>query len=523
MSSAIPPETFLTALTPALLVVGGIVSPLVFKRGKGVAASTGLFFLVALAVNTWMLLGMQHGSFYYYPTIEGLVLNPASAFVVELTLILGLLGVIYSYRYFEEEKILSPFYLLFSFFIATLVLMATSFNMLIIYIAFEASTIAGGILILFTRRRSATKAAVRFFLLSVIGAVIILVGILYQNQLTGGFMLIDPVTKLSAFSGIANSDLVLLSTLYAIGFSIKVGIFPFGLLWLPAAHSEAPTPVSAILSGVMVQIAAFAVSRVVGVINPASTQLGAALAILGALSVITGAVLAAVEATSGSKYSRFHVGSIHIRGIKRIWAFSTSSEVGVFYLLIGLALMEPAYSPLFFAGILLHFLNHGLAKALLFFDSGFVIETSRTADLSVLKGLGGKVGVNGLSYLIGGFSLALIPGTLGYNTFLEFTSGHMGIEVTALILTAAAFIFFTTLYSLRAIISGKPKAKVEYLKPPHGHAVLRIPGVVLGVFLVALGLVVLFGASGIALGEYYQVFKEWFELAAETITKVGAF
>uniref|UniRef100_A0A7J3UY40 NADH:quinone oxidoreductase/Mrp antiporter transmembrane domain-containing protein n=1 Tax=Candidatus Methanosuratincola petrocarbonis (ex Vanwonterghem et al. 2016) TaxID=1867261 RepID=A0A7J3UY40_9CREN len=507
-------ESVLTIAVPILIVLGGIISPLVFRKGKALAASASLFFLVALALNSWLLIGVQEGAALYYPNTQGIIFNAASAFIVEITLALGFLGAIYSYRYFEDEKILPPFYALYSFFIATLVIMAVSFNILIIYVAFEASTIAGGVLILFTKRRSATKAAVRFFVLSVIGAVTILVGILYQNSLTGTFML-----EQSAFSGVANGDLVLLSALYAIGFSIKVGIFPFGLLWLPAAHSEAPTPVSAILSGVMVQIAAFAASRIIGVISPASYELGLSLVALGALSVIVGAVLAAVEATSGSKYSRFHVSPVNIKGIKRIWAFSTSSEVGVFYILIGLALMAPALSPLFFAGILLHFLNHGLAKALLFFDSGFVIETSRTADLSLLKGLGGKVGVNGLTYLIGGFSLSLIPGTLGYNTFLEFTRGHISMEITAVILTAALFIFFTTLYSLRSIVAGKPRAKVEYIDKVHSHAILRIPGVLLAICIVALGIIVLLGANGIALEGYYHQFEEWFSVAAKTISE----
>lgn len=508
-------ESFLVILVPLLIVLCGVLSPVLFKKGKTLAVFSSLFFVAALALNTWLLAEVQEGSALYYPSTQGIIFNAASAFVVEITLALGLLGAIYSYRYFEDEKILPPFYMLYSFFIATLIVMAVTFDVLIIYVAFEASTIAGGVLILFTKRRSATKAAVRFFVLSVIGAIIILAGILYQNFLTGSFML-----EQSTFSGIPNSELVLLSALYAIGFSIKVGIFPFGLLWLPAAHSEAPTPVSAILSGVMVQIAAFAASRIIGVISPLSYELGLLLVTLGALSVIFGAALAAVEATSGSKHSRFHVSPVQIRGIKRIWAFSTSSEVGVFYMLIGLALISPALTPLFFAGILLHFLNHGLAKALLFFDSGFVIETSRTADLSLLKGLGSRVSVNGLTYLIGGFSLSLIPGTLGYNTFLEFTRGHIGMEITAVIITAALFIFFTTLYSLRIIVAGKPKAKIEYVEGKvHSHAILRIPGIVLAIAIVTLGVIVLLGANGIALEGYYHQFEEWFSVAARTISE----
>ncbi len=365
-------NSLLAIIAPMALLLGGILAPITSKKGKGMLATLSAFFIIAIAINTWILLNIGEGALYF-PTASGILINSSSAFVVELTLILGFLGAIYSAQYFEDDTHLGAFYALYALFLASLIVMATSFNMLIIYVGFEASTIAGGILILFTRRQSATKAAVRFFIMSVLGAIIILAGILFQNWLTGTYIL-----HVSYYS-IASSDMVLLAAIYAIGFSIKVGIFPFGLLWLPAAHSEAPTPLSAILSGVMVQIAAFAVARIVGAIDPVSDTLAWVILGMGAASVIVGAALAAVESTAGSKWSRFHVSQINIRGIKRIWAFSTSSEVGVFYILIGLAILEPALWYVFFMGILLHFLNHGLAKALLFFDSGFVIETSHVA------------------------------------------------------------------------------------------------------------------------------------------------
>lgn len=133
--------------------------------------------------------------------------------------------------------------------------------------------------------------------------------------------------------------------------------------------------------------------------------------------------------------------------------------------------------------------------------------------------MGSKIGANGLTYLIGGFSLSLVPGTLSYNTLLEFTRGHIGMGVTALIITAATLIFFTTLSSFRVIVFGKPKAKIEYIKEVHGHGVLRIPGIVLALCILILGIVVLLGANGIALTEQYKIFEEWFNLAASTICK----
>lgn len=504
-------ESPLVIIVPFLLILGGVVSFLV-KKEKLAAFSSALFFLIALSFNTWLLLNVGEGAFIY-PNIAGIVVNASSAFITEIALLLAILSVIYSYRYFEDGKILPQFYFMFSIFITTLILMSSSFNILIMYITFEASTITGGVLILFTRRRSATKAAARFFILSGIGAVIILSGILYQNMLTG-FVLIREM-----FSKIPSSELVLLASLYALGFGIKVGIFPFGLFWLPAAHSEAPTPVSAILSGIMVQVAAFVVARIIGVISPASDILSFILVILGTLSIITGSMLALIEAVLGSKFSRFHVGTVNIRGIKRIWAFSTCSEMGVFYILIGLGISSPPLFPLFFMGILLHFLNHGLAKALLFFDSGFIIETSRIADLSIMKGIGRKLGVNGFSYLIGGSSLSMIPGTLGYNTLLEITSGHMTKEVAIIIIVSAILIFTTTVYSLLKVAYGKPKVKIEYLKEIKTHTLLRVPGIVLSICILILGMMVLLGSSGIALQSYYHEMEKWFSLAAKTVVE----
>lgn len=504
-------NSLLAIIAPIALLLGGILAPITSKKGKGMLATISAFFAIAIAINTWILLNIGEGALYF-PTASGILINSSSAFVVELTLILGFLGAIYSAQYFEDDAHLGAFYALYALFLASLIVMATSFNMLIIYVGFEASTIAGGILILFTRRQSATKAAVRFFIMSVLGAIIILAGILFQNWLTGTYIL-----HVSYYS-IASSDMVLLAAIYAIGFSIKVGIFPFGLLWLPAAHSEAPTPLSAILSGVMVQIAAFAVARIVGAIDPVSDTLAWVILGMGAASVIVGAALAAVESTAGSKWSRFHVSQINIRGIKRIWAFSTSSEVGVFYILIGLAILEPALWYVFFMGILLHFLNHGLAKALLFFDSGFVIETSHVANISFLRGLGSKIGPNGLTYLIGGLSLSLIPGTLGYTTLREFTSPQMPLWITILVFCAAALIGFTTLYSLWCFISNKPKVNVTDIDGHHRSLpLLRLPGIFIAICIIALGLIITLGANNIAFHDLYLQIEEWFQTAAFTI------
>jgi len=499
-------ESFIAIISPIILIIGGIITSILFSKKKSIIISLSIFSLIAILINTWLLI---NGEITYYPNINGILINYSTAFILEVTYFISFLAIVYSYHYFEDNKELRYFSLLFPLFIATLSIMASSFNLLLMYVSFEASTILGGIIILLTRRRSAVKATMRFFLWSIIGAILIIIGILYQNYTIGNVILNH---------GISYPEIT--TILYAIGFGIKIGVFPFGLFWLPAAHSEAPTPMSAVLSGIMVQIAAFTTSRIIGIMSPFNTNIGLFLMIIGILSIITGSLLAVIESIYGSKYSRFHVGMVHIKGIKRIWAFSTCSEVGYFYLLIGLALIYPNLMLFFFSAILLHFLNHGLAKALLFFDSGFVINTSRIADLSLMKGLGRRVGWNGFTYLIGGFSLSLIPGTLGYNTFLEFIKGNINLEIMIIILISAILILFTTLYSFKIIVFGKPKVKIQYIKDIEEHLSLRIPGLILAICIISLGILILLGSNGIFFTEYYHEFENWFKLIAKTICEV---
>ncbi|MDD1776326.1 MAG: hypothetical protein LUP94_03125, partial [Candidatus Methanomethylicus sp.] len=162
----------------------------------------------------------------------------------------------------------------------------------------------------------------------------------------------------------------------------------------------------------------------------------------------------------------------------------------------------------------------GLSKALLFFDSGYVIESSHVADLSVLRGLGSKLGPNGLTYLVGGLSLSLIPGTLGFTTFREFTSEHMLFAITVVVFCAAALILFTTLYSFRCFVSNKPNVKITDINQHHRSlALLKIPGIVIAICILVLGVIMTLGATNIAFQAQYAQIEEWFQIAAFSIVR----
>ncbi|MEM2942965.1 MAG: proton-conducting transporter membrane subunit, partial [Candidatus Bathyarchaeia archaeon] len=213
-------------------------------------------FAIATLINTYFLIASLNGTFRY-ATLGELTANAASICISELVLILGFLGVIYSFGYIEERAETWVYYLLYQLFAAMMLGMASSFNILVVYIFLEASSVASALLVMFSRRRSSILATYRYLALSIFGGLIIVISIFYQYQLTN-------TLDLAALSKLGQAEVNILSTLYLLGFGIKAGLLPFGLIWLPPAHSEAPIPIHTLLSAALVQVAAFDIARILG-------------------------------------------------------------------------------------------------------------------------------------------------------------------------------------------------------------------------------------------------------------------
>ena len=200
--------------------------------------------------------------------------------------------------------------------------------------------------------------------------------------------------------------------LFLVGFGVKCGLWPFGQFWLPDAHPAAPSPVSALLSGVMVKTGIYGLMRYFLWLVPAEERLhfplawwGGLLALLGTATLLTGAVQGLGQ-----------------RQAKRLLAFSTISQVG--YIVFGLGaclLLLPArdrlllmLAPAAFYGALFHTINHGLFKSLLFLNAGAVLHATGTQDLNKLGGLLRLMPWTGVLALVGSFAIAGVPLFNGY-------------------------------------------------------------------------------------------------------------
>ncbi|MEM2840690.1 MAG: proton-conducting transporter membrane subunit [Candidatus Bathyarchaeia archaeon] len=506
------------ALAPMIIpVLSGIAS--VVLGAKSVKIRNFIItvaFIVAFLLNTYFLGLSIIGSFNYVELGEFTV-NAASLFLSELILLLGLVGVLYSFGYIEERSETWAYYLFYQFFIAMMIGMVSSFNILVIYIFMEGSSVTSAVLVMFSRRRSSILAAYRYIALSIFGGIILVGGIFLQYHLTGNL-------NITILTNLGSSHLNILSTLYLLGLGVKAGLLPFGPLWLPPAHSEAPIPIHTLLSAALVQAAAFNIARVLGAIGITNIYISNMLLTLGLTSMLVGSLYALLEALIGSSYTRFHVGFRHIRGIKRVWAFSTISEVGYIATFLGLAGILASQGSadealiLGFGGALIHMYNHGFAKSQLLFDSGILIKMSHAEDLNFMGGLAKRLPFMKLSFTVGAFSLGLFPGTLGVVTMKEllFNDG-VPIMIKATVVTTAGLSLAACCLVWYSAFFSKPNHKLN--DDTTIPKIMYLPGLIMGALILAFG--IYFTLEWIGVTSSSSKIMSVLKILAETMVKVS--
>ena len=167
-----------------------------------------------------------------------------------------------------------------------------------------------------------------------------------------------------------------------VGFGTKAGIAPFHP-WLPDAHAEAPTPVSVLLSAVMIKMAVYAMARTVSIFLPTWSQLSLFLVGIGCFTMLLGIVMALTQ-----------------DDLKRLLAYSSVSQIGYIVAGVGLGTYLGCYGGLF------HLLNHAIFKGLLFMCVGAVVYATGLRRISELAGLRRRMPVTGLCFLVGALAIA---------------------------------------------------------------------------------------------------------------------
>jgi formate hydrogenlyase subunit 3/multisubunit Na+/H+ antiporter MnhD subunit len=310
----------------------------------------------------------------------------------------------------------------------------------------------------------ASEASVKYLLMSSVGGITILLAISILYGLVGTTNLAYIRTSLADRG--TNHLLLLAKGLFVLGYGLQMGISPMHT-WLPDAHSAAPSAVSAVLSGAMVETGGYALVRTLLVSSfPLSPAIQSLLLFLALLSAFIGNLSALLQ-----------------DDLKRLLAFSTVANMG--YVLFGIAMGNVEG----LTGGVFHILNHAISKGLLFLCAGAFELRTGSRSLNVLSGISSTMPVTYASFFIGAFSLAGFPLFGGFWSEILIIKSAFNVVALPLISLLVLNMVFSMAYCLRMIYILTLKPRTEPSKSAKEAPIpLLLPIAVLASLCVLIGL-----------------------------------
>ena len=439
-------------LLPLAIPVLGAGLLLVFRNPRfatRAALFVGALEVAALGAVVWQV--YVHGELQEGQYLRADALS--AFFLMGIAFVSGLV-LIYASGYLRhtgEGRFSSPrwFYALVFMFLFTMISVCLSENLGLLWIMMEGTTLASALLVGFYNTEGAVEAGWKYLMVCTVGIAFALFGtiVLYLAAVKAGMSpasALDWVSLMNAGPRMGfDPHLVKLAFVFVIvGYGTKIGCVPMHS-WLPDAHAEAPTPISALLSAVLLNCAMYAlmrydaiVSRTVGPVFPHTLLL-----IFGVLSMVVAGLLILVQ-----------------RNLKRMLAYSSIEHMGIIAVGLGLG------GPLGLLGALLHTFNHSTAKSLLFFGAGNVRHNVGTLRMDGIRGISRAMPQTSAALVVGGLAIVgLPPFSLFVSEFAilseAFAEAHY--LVAALFLIVLSVVFGGFAYHLFRMLCGEADRRPE--------------------------------------------------------------
>jgi hydrogenase-4 component F len=344
-----------------------------------------------------------------------------------------------------DSAALRRYYILMHLFVFTMLLAVTTNNVGVMWIAVEATTITTALLIGLQRSKSSLEASWKYILIASVGIALAFVG-----TVLGYFNFVQRVgqtdyalhwTVLSQVAPRLNADVLRLCFVFIlVGYGTKAGLAPM-YTWLPDAHSEAPAPVSSVMSGTLLAVALYAILRWKIVVDArlGSSYTDRMMILAGVISVVVAGLLMVRQAS-----------------YKRMLAYSSVEHMGLMCLGLG-------FGPLGAFASLLHLIGHAASKSMLFLLTGSILERYHSTRISSVKGLLSVMPWTGGLFLAGGLALLGLP---PFGLFISeillfragFRSGHPW--VTGFLILVLVAIFVSLLGHFNRLLYGLPPEKI---------------------------------------------------------------
>ena len=422
---------------------------------------------------------------------------PYGSFVVELgplsawfaLPILGISGLaaIYGAGYmahYAGSKRLGPPWFFYNLLVVGMLMVVIARNGVLFLVSWEVMSLASYFLVTFEHEKQSVREAGRVYLIAThLGTACLFALFVLLGRAAGTL----DFAGIAAHGQISGSLANVLFLLAVIGFGTKAGFMPLHV-WLPEAHPAAPSHVSAVMSGVMIKTGIYGVVMTLGLLGHPPAWWGWLLIGIGVTSGVLGVLFALAQ-----------------HDLKRLLAYHSVENIGIIALglgvgVLGVSLNHPELAVLGFAGGLLHVLNHGVFKGLLFLGAGAVIHGAHTGEIDELGGLQKKMPLTALTFLVGAVAICGLPPLNGFvSEFLIYLSSfEEEISLTAVgsipslavigslaMIGGLAAACFTKAYGV--VFLGEPRS--DHARSAHAPGKLMLaPMLVLAACCIGIGL-----------------------------------
>jgi len=394
---------------------------------------------------------------------EQFFIDPFNVFLVTLTAFVGFSTSMFSRPYMHNEAVhgklstarLRLYHSMYQMFIFTMLLALTTNNMGILWVAMEAATLTTVLLVSLYRTPESLEAAWKYFILCGVGIAQALFGtiLLYfaaEKILgEGGNALLW--THLNEVKGSLEPTVLSLSFIFMlVGYGTKAGLAPLHN-WLPDAHAEGPTPISAVLSGLLLNVALYAVVRAKVLVDGAlqTPFAGDLMMGFGLLSVVLAAFFLSRQ-----------------KDIKRMFAYSSIEHMGLITFAFGMGGAVATFAAL------LHMTMHSLTKSAIFFAVGHAAQKSGTQSMDSIRGLIKTNPTIGWGLALGSLAILGMPpfGVFASEFMILTTAMHEHAWATPFLLTALGVAFAAIFGKVQPMVFGETVGK----RLPHPPALIPV-------------------------------------------------
>ena len=391
-----------------LILLVGTIFPLItasLDRRSVRTISLSCIIVASILLGSLSLMNLLSGESVFFTLYQPLplfslsfVIDRLASFFLLIIAIVSACVALYFTEYIEHMDGQSRRNLLCactSLFILAMVLIVASANTFSFFLFWELMAASSFLLVTYEYTRDETrKAGIFYFIMTQLSSLFVLLGIIVLYVMTGSF----------AISPLATASTPLITVAFLalfIGFSIKAGIIPFHK-WLPYAHPASPSPISALMSGVMLKIAVYGLVRFLLDVFTPDLWWGVLILAAGIASAVLGIIYALKE-----------------HDVKGMLAYSSIENIGIIFTGIGLSVIFtasnlPLLATLSLLGALFHSLNHALFKSLLFLTAGSVVSATHTSNIEHMGGLAQRMPVTSALFFVGAVSIAALPPLNGF-------------------------------------------------------------------------------------------------------------